>query len=77
LRLHYLARMSFEAIARAYDVHRATAVRWLAAIRSEIDAAVRVRLWQELGVTASEFRSLWNAVSPDLDLSLSRLLGPE
>jgi len=77
LRFHYLSRMSLDAIARTYKVHRATAVRWLAAIRTELDNAVRVRLWQELGVSPSEFRSLWNAVGSDVEVSLSRLLAAD
>jgi RNA polymerase sigma-70 factor (ECF subfamily) len=77
LRFHYLSRMNLDAIARTYKVHRATAVRWLAAIRTELDNAVRVRLWQELGVSPSEFRSLWNAVGSDVEVSLSRLLAAD
>ncbi len=77
LRFHYLSRMNLDAIARTYKVHRATAVRWLAAIRTELDNAVRVRLWQELGVSPSEFRSLWHAVGSDVEVSLSRLLAAD
>lgn len=77
LRFHYLSRMNLDAIARTYKVHRATAVRWLAAIRTELDNAVRVRLWQELGVSPSEFRSVWNAVGSDVEVSLSRLLAAD
>jgi RNA polymerase sigma-70 factor, ECF subfamily len=74
LRCHYLAAMSLDAIARTYHVHRATVVRWLAAIRNELDEAVRIKLWQQLGISPSDFRSLWNAVRSDIDVSLSRLL---
>ena len=77
LRLHYVSRMSLDAIARAYRVHRATVVRWLAAVRSDLDTVVRVRLWQELGVSPSEFRSLWNAVRSNVEVSLSHLLAVE
>jgi RNA polymerase sigma-70 factor (ECF subfamily) len=74
LRFHYFSGMTFDAIARTYHVHRATAVRWLAAIREDLETAVRIRLWQETGVSPTEFRSLWNAVRSDVDVSLSRLL---
>jgi RNA polymerase sigma-70 factor (ECF subfamily) len=74
LRFHYVSGMTFDAIARIYHVHRATAVRWLAAVRDELEAAVSARLWQELGVSPTELRSLWNAVRSDVDVSLSRLL---
>jgi RNA polymerase sigma-70 factor (ECF subfamily) len=74
LRFHYVAGMSLDAIARTYRVHRATVARWLAAIREDLDTAVRVRLWDELGVSTTEFQSLWNAVRSDVEVSISRLL---
>ena len=36
-----------------------------------------IRLWQELGISPSEFRSLWNAVRSDVEVSLSRLLAAD
>ena len=77
LRFHYVAGMSFDAIARTYHVHRSTVVRWLAAIRDDLDSAVRIRLWEELGISPTEVRSLWNAVRSDVDVSISRLLAAE
>ena len=77
LRFHYVSGMTFEAIARSYRVNRSTAVRWLAAIREDLDSAVRVRLWDELGVSPTEVRSLWHAVRSDVELSISRLLRAE
>jgi RNA polymerase sigma-70 factor (ECF subfamily) len=74
LRFHYLAGMSLDAIARTYHVHRATVARWLAAIRDDLDSAVRIRLWDELGISTAEVRSLWNAVRSDVEVSISRLL---
>src|SRR5262249_24940842 len=74
LRFHYVSGMSLDAIARIYHVHRATVVRWLAAIRDDVESALSTRLWQDLGVSPSELRSLWNAIRSDVDVSLSRLL---
>ena len=74
LRFHYVAGMSLDAIARTYRVHRATVARWLATIRDDLDSAVRIRLWDELGVSTTEFQSLWNAVRSDVDVSISALL---
>ena len=65
---------SLDAIARIYHVHRATVVRWLAAVRDDLESAVSARLWQDLGISPSEIRSLWKAVRSDVDVSLSRLL---
>src|SRR5262249_20377174 len=77
LRFHYVAGMSLDAIARTYRVHRSTVVRWLAAIRDDLDSAVRIRLWEELGISTAEVRSLWNAVRSDVDVSISRLLAAQ
>ena len=77
LRFHYIARMTFEAIARSYHVNRSTAVRWLAAIRDDLDSAVRIRLFDEFGISPTEIRSLWQAVRSDVDVSISRLLAAE
>ena len=77
LRFHYVARMTFEAIARSYHVNRSTAVRWLAAIRDDLDSAIRIRLFEELGISPTEIRSLWQAVQSDVEVSISRLLAAE
>jgi RNA polymerase sigma-70 factor (ECF subfamily) len=74
LRFHYVSGMTLDAIARSYHVHRATVVRWLAAIRDDLDGTVRIRLWEELGVSPTEVRSLWNAVRSNVEVSISRLL---
>jgi RNA polymerase sigma-70 factor (ECF subfamily) len=74
LRFHYLSGMSLDAIARTYHVHRATVARWLAVIRDDLESAVRLRLWDELGISMAEVRSLWNAVRSDVEVSISRLL---
>ena len=77
LQFHCVASMTFDAIARTYHVHRSTVVRWLAAIRDDLDSAVRIRLWDELGISPTEVRSLWNAVRSDVEVSISRLLAAE
>ena len=77
LRFHHLAGMTLEAIARSYRVNRSTVVRWLAAIRDDLESAVRIRLWDEVGIPPTEVRSLWNAVRSDVEVSISRLLGAE
>jgi RNA polymerase sigma-70 factor (ECF subfamily) len=74
LRLHYVAGMNLDAIARTYRVHRSTVARWLVSIRDDLDTAVRMRLWEELGISPTEVRSLWNAVRSDVEVSISRLL---
>src|SRR5262249_7133929 len=77
LRFHYLVGMTLDAMARSYRVHRATVARWLAAIRDELETGVKIRLWEETGISPSELQSLWIAVKSDIDVSLSRLLAAE
>ena len=71
LRLHAVGQCSIDEIGRAYDVHRATAARWIERSRSKIYAAVRSALQVEHGLTASEFKSLAGLIGVELDLSLS------
>lgn len=77
LRFHYLGGMTLDAMARTYHVHRATVIRWLASIRDDLETTVRIRLWEESGISPSEFQSLWIAVKSEIDVSLSRLLAAE
>jgi RNA polymerase sigma-70 factor len=77
LRFHFVAGMTYEAIARTYHVNRSTAVRWISAICDDLENAVRVRLWDELGISPTEVLSLWHAVRSDVQVSISRLLASE
>jgi len=77
LRFHYVAGLNLDAIARTYRVHRSTVVRWLAAIRDDLNSAVRIRLWDELGISTAEVQSLWNALRSDVEVSISRLLAAQ
>lgn len=69
LRLHVIGRFSIDEIGRAYDVHRATAARWIERARDKIYAEVREALRLEHGLTASEFKSLAAELGVELELS--------
>jgi RNA polymerase sigma-70 factor, ECF subfamily len=75
LRLHFLDGASVEAIGRIYGVHRATAARWLVALRKQILQRVREVLVLPAGATSSELRSLVRLLEGEIELSLPRLLG--
>lgn len=75
LRLCYLDGLSIDAIGQLHRVHRATAARWLAAIRRRILDDVSTLLAHESGLHASEFESLAWLVRSKLHLSLRRVLG--
>jgi RNA polymerase sigma-70 factor (ECF subfamily) len=77
LRKHFVDGLGIDAIGVVYRVHRATAARWLAAIRSQVFAELRRDLAQELRAASSDLRSLVNLFESDLRLSLERILpGP-
>src|SRR5690606_22833013 len=58
LRMHLLDGLGIDRIGQLYEVHRATAARWLERARSELFEATRRRLRESLGVSASEFASI-------------------
>jgi RNA polymerase sigma-70 factor (ECF subfamily) len=68
LRMHVVGQCSIDEIGRAYQVHRATAARWLERIRAGIHAGVRARMGD--GITESEFRSLARELGAELTLGL-------
>lgn len=74
LRLHFLGGMTLEQLAAMYGVHRATAVRWLAAARKQILADTRRRLRDDHGVPAAELDDLVALVQSRLEVSVRRLL---
>jgi RNA polymerase sigma-70 factor (ECF subfamily) len=74
LRMHLLDGLGIDRIGQLYEVHRATAARWLDRARAELFEATRRRLRERLGVSASEFASIARLVQSDLDVSVCRIL---
>jgi RNA polymerase sigma-70 factor (ECF subfamily) len=74
LRMHLAGRCSIDQIGRAYNVHRATAARWLEQAKSKILQAVRDEL-ALVGppLTDSEFQSVARVVGGELELGMSML----
>ena len=75
LRLCFLDGLSIDVIGGMYGVHRATAARWIAAVRQRILREVQVMVARDLGLNVSEFDSLAFLVRSQLHLSISRVLG--
>lgn len=72
LRMHIAGHCSIDEIGRAYNVHRATAARWLERTRTQIYEEVRQELCvKRARLTASEFKSLATILGAELELSLS------
>jgi RNA polymerase sigma-70 factor, ECF subfamily len=72
LRLHYAKGVNIDGIGEAYQVHRATAARWIARIRKQLLAAVRQELGQNFEtLTQTEFENLTILVASRLDVAVS------
>jgi len=74
LRLHFLRKVTLDALAKMYGVHRATIVRHLAKIRDSIDRATQKGLRERLGADAREVDSVMDLIRSRFDVSVERLL---
>jgi RNA polymerase sigma-70 factor, ECF subfamily len=74
LRLHILDNLTIDEIGVMYRVHRATAARWLVAIRASVLRAVRSHLGLAARPTSSEFRSIVALLRDELHVSVERAL---
>lgn len=73
LRLSLRDRLGVDQLGALFRVHRATAARWLAAVRTKLHATVRARLADRLNLESGEVESIIRAVGSRIDLSLSGL----
>lgn len=74
LRLHFLRKVTLDALATMYGVHRATIVRHLAKIRDDLDRATRKGLQEQLGAEKREVESVMDLIQSRLDASVERML---
>ena len=58
-----------------YQVHRATAARWLVAARERLAAETQKRMIARLQIERSEYESILRLIHSQLDLSVARVLG--
>ncbi len=73
LRQHYLDDLSIDALGKLYEVHRATAARWLVSARQHLLEETRAAIGRHTPLTAQEIDSLVRALGSDLHVSLSPL----
>ena len=71
LRMSLVEGLSIDDIGKVYDVHRATAARWLGAAREQLVSTTRRRLAERLRVSESELDEMMGAVQSNLSISLS------
>jgi RNA polymerase sigma-70 factor (ECF subfamily) len=74
LRMSFLDGLSIDRIGGAYQVHRATAARWIQAALQKIAAEAYRLLGERLALTPIELESLCGVVASQLELTLSGLL---
>jgi RNA polymerase sigma-70 factor (ECF subfamily) len=72
LRQYFLDGLSIDALARLYDIHRATAARRVTAAREKLTERVKVRLVEQLNLGESSVQEV--ITLSNLDESLSTLL---
>lgn len=70
LRMSLVEGLSIDDLGRVYDVHRATAARWVAAAREALVESTRRRLAERLKVTDAELDEVMGAVQSHLSISL-------
>jgi len=74
LNLYYLQGVPLKVIGRRFDVHEATASRWLENLRNAIRKRIEKELRTRHGLRPREIRSLWHWVSEDEGFSIRGVL---
>ncbi|HEY5922261.1 MAG TPA: sigma-70 family RNA polymerase sigma factor [Kofleriaceae bacterium] len=74
LRMHLVHQLSIDEIGRTYDVHRATAARWLTSIRDRLQEETRRLLRERLELGDRDLDSLFRVVESQLAVSFRRVL---
>jgi RNA polymerase sigma-70 factor (ECF subfamily) len=74
LRYHYLHGLTARKIAQMYDVHRATAFRWLEEARGAVIGGLSAAAQEQLRVGPEEIQSIVALLGSRLDLSMRRLI---
>jgi RNA polymerase sigma-70 factor, ECF subfamily len=76
LRYQLVDGWNVDQVARVYAIHRATAARWLVAVRETLGERIRTELGTRLKIDPDEIASIIRLVQSRVDVSLERLLGP-
>jgi RNA polymerase sigma-70 factor, ECF subfamily len=74
LRMHVVDGLTIDRIGLVYHVHRATAARWVQAVRQKLLETIYRRLGQRLALSPAELDSLTALVQSQLQVSLTGLL---
>jgi RNA polymerase sigma-70 factor (ECF subfamily) len=71
LKMSFVEGLSIDEVGKVYDIHRATAARWIASAREQLVDETRKQLAERLGLQKSELNSLMGLVRSNLSISLS------
>ena len=71
LRMSLVEGLAIDDLAKVYDVHRATAARWLSSARERLVQQTRQRLAARLNVSEAELDEVMGAVQSHLSISLA------
>lgn len=74
LRLSVAEGLTIDQLGAAFQVHRATAARWLAAVREQLFKATRRGLMTRLRIDGREFESLIRVIQSRFDISVCEIL---
>ncbi|MDC0671954.1 sigma factor-like helix-turn-helix DNA-binding protein [Nannocystis radixulma] len=77
LRLHLVHGLAIDEIGATFRVHRSTAARWLAKIRSDLEEGTLKLLRERLDLSEGEAASLARLLQSRLEISFSRVLAPD
>jgi RNA polymerase sigma-70 factor (ECF subfamily) len=75
LRYACVDNMNVDEVGKLYNVHRATAARWIAAARDALGKRIRDELAARLRIDVGEVDSIVRLVQSRIDVSLDRVLG--
>ena len=74
LRQSIVYNSTVDQVAMVYQVHRATAARWIAKAREQLATKTRASLRERLSISESQFHSIVRLIESQMDLSMERLL---
>ena len=74
LRHHLLDGLNIDQIGALYNVHRATAARWISRARETLLASTRRSLMQRLKVNKGEFESIMRLIQSHFDVSVQHFM---
>jgi RNA polymerase sigma-70 factor (ECF subfamily) len=77
LKQHYMDGLSLDEVARLYQVHRATAARWLARARELVLSGTRERIIERVRVSDTQLDSIMRLVRSSIHVSMGRVLASQ